>query len=215
MWICLSVIPAYGQVIFTEDFGFGAYPGAALPAGQTNYTYNAPPQPANFPDILADGDYVLATDSQQGFTSWGSVGDNTTGAGYMLLVNADDNQAGEFYRTSIALTANTTFDFLAYLVNVNSQGDFDYCTNNEGGLILPDVTLQIEAASGAVLASFDTGDIPFNAIPQWEEYKLVFSTNASTTSVDVVLINNSVGGCGNDLAIDDITFRVAVTAHWD
>ena len=211
MWICLSVIPAYGQVIFTEDFGFGAYPGAALPAGQTNYTYNAPTQPANFPDILADGDYVLATDSQQGFTSWGSVGDNTTGAGYMLLVNADDNQAGEFYRTSIALTANTTFDFLTYLVNVNSQGDFDYCTNNEGGLILPDVTLQIEAASGAVLASFDTGDIPFNAIPQWEEYKLVFSTNAATTSVDVVLINNSIGGCGNDLAIDDITFRVAVT----
>jgi len=78
-------------------------------------------------------------------------------------------------------------------------------------LVLPNVTLQVESVAGAVLASFDTGDIPFNPVPEWEEYRLVFSTDAATTEVDVVLINNSLGGCGNDLALDDITFRVAVT----
>lgn len=139
---------AVAQVIDSEDFGSGLYPGGALPAGQTTYNYYAPPQPANFPDILNDGDYVLATNSQQGFVNWGNIGDNTTGTGYMMLVNADNNQAGEFYRRQVNLTANTTFDFLAYMVNVNSQSDYDYCTNNEGGLVLPNVTLQIEDGAG-------------------------------------------------------------------
>ena len=202
---------AFSQVIDIEDFGTGTYPGAPLPAGQTSYIFNAPPQPAVFPDILVDGEYVIATDSQQGFENWASINDHTTGTGYMMLVNADDNQSGEFYRRQVSLTANTSFEFIAYLVTVNSQGDFDFCTANEGGLVLPNVTLQIEDNTGGVLASFDTGDIPFNPNPEWEEYTLDFSTNATTTSVNVVLINNSLGGCGNDLAIDDITFRVAVT----
>jgi len=71
----------------------------------SNQIFNVPPQPANFPDILSDGEYVLATDSQQGFTAWASVFDNTTGdgSGYILLVNADDNQAGEFFRVQVNL----------------------------------------------------------------------------------------------------------------
>jgi len=211
MMLVTAASTAFAQVIDQEDFGTGAFPGAPLPPGQTSYIYNVPPQPANFPDILDDGEYVIATDSQQGFTSWASIGDNTTGTGYMMLVNADDNQSGEFYRRRVNLTSNTTYDFLTYLVNVNSQGDFDFCEANEGGLVLPNVTLQVESVAGAVLASFDTGDIPFNPVPEWEEYRLVFSTDAATTEVDVVLINNSIGGCGNDLALDDITFRVAVT----
>jgi len=199
------------QVIDIETFGTGTYPGAPLPAEQTTYNYNAPAQPADFPDILQDGDYVIATNSQQGFTSWASVNDHTSGSGFMMLVNADDNQSGEFYRRQVSLTANTSYDFLAFLVNVNSQGDFDFCTANEGGLVLPNVTLQIEDGGGGMLATFDTGDIPFNPVPVWDGYGLTFTTSASTTSVEVVLINNSLGGCGNDLAIDDITFRVAVT----
>ena len=69
----------------------------------------------------------------------------------------------------------------------------------------------MKARLGLCLASVDTGDIPFDPNPQWEEFELVFTTPVSTDSVEVVLINNSIGGCGNDLAIDDITFRVAVT----
>jgi len=176
------------------------------------YIYNAPAQPANFPNILTDGEYVLATDTQQGFSSWASIGDNTTGTGYMLLVNADDNQAGEFYRAPIQLSANTSYEFLTYLVTANSQGDFDFCTANEGGLVLPNVTFQIESSNGVILAALDTGDIPFNPVPVWEEYSIAFETDGTTDSVELVLINNSQGGCGNDLAIDDITFRVEVTA---
>ena len=213
LFVGLMPQTAFSQIVDIEDFGSGPYPGAPLPAGQTSYNYNAPPQPAVFPDILEDGDYVLATNSQQGFENWASIGDNTTGTGYMMLVNADDNQSGEFYRRQVSLTPNENYEFSAFLVNVNSQSDFDFCTANEGGLSLPNVTLQIENSSGVVLSSFDTGDIPFDPTPAWEEYSLLFSTDASTTSVNVVLVNNSLGGCGNDLALDDITFRVAITVE--
>ena len=209
-WLLFSGL-ASAQIINIETFGDGAYPGPPLSANQTTYLYNAPAQPANFPNILQDGKYVIATDTQQGFTAWASIGDNTTGTGYMMLVNADDNQSGEFYRATVPLTANTAFDFLTNIVNVNSQGDFDFCTTNQGGLVLADVTLQIEDLSGNIIASTDTGPIPFDPNPQWDEYALTFSTDAQTTAVQVVMINNSVGGCGNDLAIDDITFRVAIT----
>ncbi len=202
---------ASAQVIDIETFGSGSYPGPALQGNQTTYTYNAPAQPANFPNILMDGQYVIATNTQQGFANWASIGDNTTGSGYMMLINADDNQSGEFYRAQIPLTANTSFDFVTYLVTANSQGDFDFCTANEGGLVLPDVTMQIEDGSGGIIATLDTGPIPFNPTPEWGEYQITFATDAVTTSVELVLINNSVGGCGNDLAIDDITFQVAVT----
>jgi len=209
-WLMFSGA-ASAQIINIETFGNGPYPGPPLSGNQTTYTYNAPAQPANYPNILMDGDYVLATDSQQGFTAWSSIGDNTTGTGYMMLVNADDNQSGEFYRATVPLTANTSFDFLTNIVNVNSQGDFDFCTTNQGGLVLPDVTMQIEDLSGNIIATIDTGPIPFNPNPEWDEYSVTFSTDAQTSAVQVVLINNSVGGCGNDLAIDDITFRVAIT----
>ena len=211
----LGVGAAQSQIIDLETFGNGPFPGAELPAGQITYDYNPVAiQPANFPDILNDGEYVLATDPQQGFTNWSSIGDNTTGTGYMLLVNVDDDLTGEFYRRRVTLTPNTAFDFLAYAVNVNSQIDFDFCTgpgNDNGELALANITLQIEAPDGTILASQDTGDIPFNPVPVWEEYGLTFATDASTSDIDIVLINNSLGGCGNDLAIDDITFRVAVT----
>ena len=95
-WLLFSGV-ASAQIINIETFGNGPYPGPPLSGNQTTYTYNAPSQPANYPNILMDGDYVLATDSQQGFTAWASIGDNTTGNGYMLLVNADDNQSCLLY----------------------------------------------------------------------------------------------------------------------
>ena len=207
----VSIGAGHAQVIDIETFGTGPYPGPPLPAGQTNQIYNAVAQPANYPNFLADGEYVIATDSKQGFTSWASIADNTTGSGYMMLVNADDNSAGEFYRRTVTLTSNTSFDFVVFAVNVNSQGDFDFCSGTAAGYVEPNIRLQIEAPDGSVIAFSDTGDIAFDPMPTWEEHSLTFTTNASTTDVDVVLLNNSIGGCGNDLAVDDITFRVAIT----
>ena len=39
-----------------------------------------------------------------------------------------------------------------------------------------------------------------------DSYYIDFKSTPSSGDVDVVLINNNVGGNGNDLAIDDISF---------
>lgn len=208
---CLLTAPAaHAQVIFEENFGTASGIGAPLPAGTTTYTYNGS-MSAVFPDILDDGQYTIASNAQQGFNSWADISDNTTGTGQMLLVNATEGVTDEFYRREISLTANTTFELAAYLISVNSVGDRDFCEANEGGLILPDVRFRIESTDGTVLASSDTGPIPFNETPQWEEYALTFTTPGTGGNVVLVLSNNAPGGCGNDIALDDITVRVPVT----
>gem|GEM_PF-4975236 len=213
LFFCLLTTPvSHAQVLFSEDFGTGSGIGAPLPAGTTTYTYNGS-MSGVFPDILDDGQYTIASNAQQGFENWADVSDNTSGngTGRMLLVNATEGVTDEFYRREITLSPNTTFELAAYLISVNSVGDRDFCEANEGGLILPDVRFRIESTDGTVLASSDTGSIPFNETPQWEEYQLRFTTPGTGGNVVLVLSNNAPGGCGNDIALDDISVRVPIT----
>ena len=78
-----------------------------------------------------------------------------------------------------------------------------------GGAGIPiNVRFQIwDATDTSLLASGDIGQIPNRATPLWERYGLVFQTVSNQTSVILKMLNNEVGGCGNDLAIDDIVFR--------
>ncbi|MCW3108263.1 MAG: hypothetical protein JWQ09_2769, partial [Segetibacter sp.] len=55
--------------------------------------------------------------------------------------------------------------------------------------------------------TYTTGDLAAASNPEWKQYGFFFNTPATASSVVLRLINNSTGGCGNDLAIDDITFR--------
>jgi len=218
-----------GQVIFTEDFGTGVFPtGQPLPAGVTNFTFFEPPQPANFDaaapnnGIVNDGFYTIGTNTQQAFSSWANIEDNTPGDvnGLMMIVNARENELvngdvveDEFFRQTVSLSPNTSFDFLAFLTPTNSVGDEEFCRTNFGALILPNVRFSIQNLSGTVLAEATTGEIPFSPTPSFESFELNFSTNANASDVQIVLSNIAPGGCGNDIAIDDITFRISITAE--
>lgn len=217
-----------GEIIFSEDFGTGVFPtGTPLANGITNFTFTEPAQPADFDPnlpnngIVDDGFYTIGTNTQQGFSNWADIEDNTPGDvnGLMLIVNARENELvngeiveDEFYRQTVTLTANTSFDFLASLVPANSVADEQFCRENEGGLILPNVRFSIQELDGTVIAEIVTGEIPFNAVPAFQQFALRFSTAQSTDDVQIVLSNIAPGGCGNDLAIDDIIFRISVTA---
>ena len=120
----------------------------------------------------------------------------------MLIVNADFT-AGEFYRTSInGLCENTTYEFSAWMINLlPSVG----C----GGNGIPiNVKFEIwDNTDTNLLASGNTGDINGTSNPNWQEYGLVFQTLSGQSSIILKMLNNGVGGCGNDLAIDDIVFK--------
>ena len=57
------------------------------------------------------------------------------------------------------------------------------------------------------MASGNTGNILETSTPNWLEYGLVFQTLAGQNTVILKMVNNGSGGCGNDLAIDDIEFK--------
>ncbi|MFN2439509.1 MAG: gliding motility-associated C-terminal domain-containing protein, partial [Chitinophagaceae bacterium] len=125
-------------------------------------------------------------------------GDNN---GYMMLVNASFT-AGDFYVQQVnGLCSGTTYEFAAWLINVLRP------TACAGNGIRPSITFNIETNTGQVLQTYSTGNIDASVVPAWKQYGLFFAMPAGTTSVVVRITNNAPGGCGNDLALDDITFR--------
>ena len=182
-----------GDPIFTETFGTGTTQ-TPLPAGTTTYTFSsATPN---------DGFYTVS--SSTAFFDWHDVLDHTEGDtnGKCLIVNADFT-AGEFYRTTITgLCENTSYEFSAFLINLSRS------TGCGGNNIPINVRFEIwDDTDTTLLASGDTGEIDAQATPNWEQYGLVFQTLPAQTEVILKMRNNGAGGCGNDLAIDDIVFK--------
>src|SRR5690606_28104269 len=63
------------------------------------------------------------------------------------------------------------------------------------------------APDGTLLGEINTGYISETRTPQWKQYALQFRTQPGIPDIILIMRNNSEGGNGNDLAIDDITFR--------
>ena len=180
-----------GNIIFNETFGAGTNQfGPQLPATTTtNLTYVASNTPW-------DGDYSIVHYENQGV--WGPVSDHTGDPnGYFMCINASATPSDFYIKTITGLCEGTSYQFSAWLINmINSSGYLD-----------PNVTFTIQSLSGKVLATYNTGDIPDSAVPTWKQYGFVFTTSPGDTSVVLKLSNNTLGGYGNDLSLDDITFR--------
>ncbi len=187
-----------GDPIFTETFGIGATNGPELPMGTTTYDFTTAT-----PD---DGDYTISSNTN--YFDWHSTNDHTPNDtnGKMLIVNASFT-AGEFYqRTITGLCENTTYEFSAWLLNLSPTNNF--CTNNGNTTIPINVRFQIRDETDAItLGIGDTGSQFPTQSPTWTQHGLVFKTLPGQTSVILKMINNGNGGCGNDLAIDDIVFK--------
>ena len=124
--------------------------------------------------------------------------------GNMLLINAAPN-AGMFLNTTIVgLKATTTYEFGVWLMNVCK------ITEKCPFPLLPNLTIRLQTTEGKVIALFNTGDIPRVHEPAWTQHRAVFTTPAKMGSLNVIMINNAPGGCGNDFALDDITFRECI-----
>jgi gliding motility-associated-like protein len=189
-----------GAAIFTENFGNGTTYGPQLPAGITNY-----PFVAGAPN---DGFYTLFNNTNL-YSTWHNSPDHTPDAsngpnGKALIVNANAGTSGDFYkRTVTGLCINTTFEFSAWLMNVYNPGS-GFCG---GGEIPINVRFEIwNDTEILLLGSGNTGNIMGSFSPNWQQFALVFTTT-SQTAVVLKMKNNGTGGCGNDLAIDDIEFR--------
>ncbi|UJH91761.1 T9SS type B sorting domain-containing protein [Antarcticibacterium sp. 1MA-6-2] len=103
-----------------------------------------------------------------------------------------------------SLCENSSYEFSAYLLNVHDPGS-GVCPN--GGIPI-NVRFEIwDETDTNKLKEGSTGTINSSFTPIWKQYALTFQTVAGQNSVILKMFNNGEGGCGNDLAIDDITFR--------
>ena len=186
-----------GDPVINITFDHGANPGNPLAEAATTYTFAS----ALCPN---DGSYSVVNSTSGCFgNTWHTLNHDHTGdaGGYLMLINASF-EPGDFYVANIhGLCANTTYEFAAWIVNVLKT---DAC---DGIGVKPNLTFSIETEAGIVLQTKNTGDIPVDFSPTWKQYALSFRTPQDVNDVIVRLRNNAPGGCGNDLALDDITFR--------
>jgi gliding motility-associated-like protein len=187
-----------GDPIVNINFGAGTNPGPPLSTTNTNYTYTSTLCPP-------DGSYTLANNSNGCFgNSWHNITEDHTagdGSGYMMLVNASLTP-GDFYVDTVKnLCGSGSYEFSAWMVNVLRS---TACNSNGSQ---PNITFSIESTTGAVIQTYNTGTISALDFPQWKQYGFFFTLPATVNSLVLRITNNAPGGCGNDLALDDIAFR--------
>ncbi len=196
--MCLS-LQGYGQqcegslgdnIFVRGSFGSGM---DNIPSQDPNiapgyqYTRTGPP---------SDGLYTITNNTgawENLYQTWIRIGDNSPDPnGYMMVVNADFSP-GVFYSEVVSdLCENTLYEFSADIINVVGRTVPNH--------ILPSVDFILDG-----VALFSTGSIPQNE--QWNRYGFTFRTPPGTTEMTLELRNNAPGGIGNDLALDNISFR--------
>jgi len=186
-----------GDPIVNNTFGSGSNPGNSLAAAATTYQYSSSVCPN-------DGFYTVCNSTSGCFNgNWHTLSSDHTGNtnGYFMLVNASV-QPGAFYLGTVrGLCSNTTFEFAAWVCSVLKP------TACSGSGIQPNLTFTIEKTDGTVLSTYNTGNIPSTPSPLWQQVGFFFTTPVGITEVVLRIVNNAPGGCGNDLALDDITLR--------
>ena len=187
-----------GDPVVNLTFGSGPNPGPTLKPGTTTYAFTN----SICPD---DGFYTIVNNTSGCFgNSWLTYNeDHTPGdiMGYMMLVNASVAPGVFFVDTVKNLCANTNYEFATWITNVITP------TSCNGSPNKPKLTFNIETADGVILTTYNTGDIAETTNPVWKQYGFFFTTTATSSTVVIRITNNAPGGCGNDLALDDITFR--------
>jgi gliding motility-associated-like protein len=179
-----------GDPVVNITFGDGSG-GASSYVPTGSYTYI----PSTCPN---DGYYTITKSTSNCFNgTWFNISNDHTGGGAFMLVNASYTP-GDFFLTTVTdLCPNTTYEFAAWIINVM----------NNPNSILPELTFSVESPDGTVLNSFNTGDIHVTSAPEWKQYGFYFTTPANNPVIVLRITNHAPGGNGNDLGLDDITFR--------
>lgn len=182
---------------------FGAGPRGPLPAGQTTFTYDPVACPV-------DGEYNLM-DTVSGNcygSAWHRVLEDHTPNdvnGNMFVVNAA-YKPSEFYSQSVkGLCPGITYEFSLWVLNLNNILVGGACD----GYVLrnPIIKMRIEQADGTLINEVTQQPVPRSVTPVWVQLTMQFVIKTNVNDVVLKLINQGLGGCGNDLAIDDIAFR--------
>jgi hypothetical protein len=151
------------------------------------YTYSSSTPGCN------NGDWFVLTEDH-------TPGDSE---GNMMLVNAYPG-GGEFLKYPISgLKENTSYEFALWLINVCRL--YVCCSN-----LSPNILVTLKTVSGKSIAKFLVNSLNQNETAQWVRQKAFFTMPAGETELIMTMEDITIGGCGNDFALDDITFRECI-----
>ncbi|MBW8686770.1 gliding motility-associated C-terminal domain-containing protein [Chitinophaga rhizophila] len=158
---------------------------------------------------LADNYYAISHTTQLK-PDWVNNTDHTgNNRGAMLVANSAYQPRRFYQKTVTGLCRGSVYNFSAWLINVNPLAVFEGTCGY--GYQYAGVTFQVVNANNPsqVLANFPTYNVSMdlsNPRSSWQKYGGSFTVPSNVDAVIVQIINNKPGGCGNDIAIDDIEF---------
>lgn len=192
-----------GAPIFVETFGVGNKGVNKAAIGITNYKFVRKKVPK-------DGEYTISNKFDW-YPSWYKTKDHTKFEknGNALIVNVHKENIEYFFTRKISnLCPDVSYEFSAWILNLSKKLNSP-CTKQTaalGGLPI-NVRFEIwDETNTEILRFASTGQIFSKSSPKWVKYGTVFTTAPGQDSVILKISNYSRGGCGNDVAIDDIQF---------
>lgn len=217
-----------GTLLFREDFG-GNDPNdpevisnsdaarAAVSGMSTNYI-----PCTSRTSGMNSGKFLVTKQGYQNGIQWHLMDDHTCPndltKGYFLQIDGrGDNEP--FYTTTIdALCSGSRLTFSAYVANVMTWGHYMNPSRHD---IYPRLKFVLtDPVSGSELATYDTGDIPFDSTfidvndawrssAHWRLIGMNFTLPDNINRITLTIYNSvSSNGSGNDFAIDDIEVRL-------
>jgi gliding motility-associated-like protein len=185
-----------GEPVVNIHFGNKNTTAGPLRSGVTNLGYVT--------GCPIDGNYSIVNAAFGCFgSSWHDIIRDHTGdeEGRFMLINATNAPSVFYVDTITGLCGNTSYEFGAWVANVLKPSSCG------GTGTKPNLTFTIETLTGTVLQTYNTGNINEDANLTFKQYGFLFKPDISTTTIVLRIANNAGAGCGNDLALDDITFR--------
>ncbi len=201
---------ALTNILYTQTFGAGtgltaSIPaavvgtGVLLPTGASLYTgKTAQPLPIESYTVTNNANNANTTD-------FISLTDHTGDAnGRMLVINADASNKVMYRATFYATTCANQQYSLSFYAAFPANAAYKTRCDGFGGIKAPQIRMRIkDGLSGLIITEVSTTPITNSG---WQQYGLKFVSPASYTQLIFELVNDAPGGCGNDVALDDIMF---------
>jgi gliding motility-associated-like protein len=146
----------------------------------TGYTLGYPSTSSSTP-----GNYAVNTNPYAYDPAWPVMGDHTTGAGNMLIIDGAYSSSSNFWCQTVSVTPYTDYIFTVWIALLHTP--------------LPSITLSI---NGTGITTF----IPLSTSGVWQQYQVIWNSGASV-SANICMNDLMTGGYGNDFAIDDISLK--------
>ncbi|HNG62146.1 MAG TPA: T9SS type A sorting domain-containing protein [Ferruginibacter sp.] len=192
--------------LYNQDFGAGVGlvnnipPSVAVPSASSTYIGTAAaPLPVNR--------FTVTNNAALGDASnWISLADHTGNLnGRMLVVNADA-AANVVYRDTLPVSCPGQQYSVSFWAAFIGNASYQTVCDGLGGFKFPQLLVRIrDRVTGLVITQYTTDTIKLTS---WQLHGMKWVMPAGYSNVILELLNAGPGGCGNDLAIDDIRYGI-------